>query len=873
MRRTAVVIALTGCAPISTNTRVHDTELRRANERIGEPAHETLAEAKPGDDGLAIAVVDRAMCTERPVRYVKRTETIERSVNKLVLSGELVLGLGAAGFGGYSLYDANQASTNGTDPTLPTSTTTVGALALAASAPFLIAGIIDIFRSGDEVHVRDDVAVPDPQHDAKVACGDTPKTGVVVALALPDGSSVPLGTSDAGGRIVVPWATLGASAVGGAAWPHTATLFDDHKAKLADVDVVPVRAALAEAMWKATVQSTDAAAYAAYASQFPEAHSTDLAAGRADVIAKQYAAAIAANDPVAAKAALAAWRAAAPDDPGHAQRDAEVAALTAKVEQAHALETATKGIEALEAGNVARPVPEIEAALARVASDPASASQADPLRVRLTAARAKLAPTLITRADTELRAGNYAAAVAAFQQAQDIGPAELGLAKRRPGFDKRIEAAIAGAVATAVRTGALDRAHELTDLGDKLLPGSAAIAAARHQIERGESAAQKAAADKAAREQAAADKAEADKAAADKAAADKAAREQAAADKAAADKAAREQAAADKAAAAQAARDKATADKAARDQAAADKAAADKAAREQAASEKAAAVQAARDKVAADKAAADQAAVAKAAADKAAREQAASEKAAAVQAARDKSAADKAATDQAAAAKVAALQAARDRLAADQAAAAKVSADKAAHDKVGAQQPPPTTNPTGQAAIEVQQPGAGSTEVKSGAFNSGYTDEEQCRPTGEVLVDPYGQRAELGAAAGIGFGAGYANQGMNKGMAGLLVGEAGVRYRMARAFGSLSGGTGLQTLDIAAGADGGLGYEVFHGLAIRGGYAHGWPIRSGSDWNELRADVGLSSLAGISWVGLRVRLDDSFGFNAFYVLVMLDRLR
>lgn len=231
----------------------------------------------------------------------------------------------------------------------------------------------------------------------------------------------------------------------------------------------------------------------------------------------------------------------------------------------------------------------------------------------------------------------------------------------------------------------------------------------------------------------------------------------------------------------------------------------------------------------------------KAAAEAAAAEQAAADKAAADKAAADKAAADKAAADKAAADKAAADKAAAEKAAADKAAADKAAADKAAADKNG-----------------------GAT-----AFDGGYTDEVETTAPRFVTNDPYDARPLVSGALNLGFGVGRAADQV----AGLMVGGAGLRIGPSRLFAELSGGTGLSHLDIAVGADVAWGNRKYHGLAVRAGYARGSRVREDVAFHELRADVGLASLEGFSWLSGRVRVDDMRGVDAFFFVIEIERVR
>lgn len=495
-RGASLLALLAGCLPVSESVRNQDTIIK---------SYEVEASRSPGEIRLVTASTNERLeltaeqvvtCTRERKQVVKRYRETERTTDHGLHGVVYALGVIGVLGGGAVIADAELADTPddrrikiGDDLK---ASRAVGISAAAAGGLLLVVGIASSVAAADGRKLLGDIEETVPGSQTTAECDRQPAANTEIALALPGTPPpiIPLGRTDARGKLVVVWADVvgklppGARAEGELVAGALDALRGDAAIgkPLTSLAHVTGPAADPEAAWAAAVAANTPEAYLAYRDRFPTsphaAEAVDRArAANARTALVRFDEALAAGNLDRAAEALATLR--ANSDPATiaaAQTRFDVARKTARIAAAR------QQLPALFAAVETAADPAAAFAEAKSAIDAireADVDEAARAQVQLDELRKRAVARLLREGQDALARRDFAAGAKKFDLATTIAIDVAAVARARA-------AALATAIKTALRQGrslARERRYdEAIAIADVLLgvaPGDKGVAAER----------------------------------------------------------------------------------------------------------------------------------------------------------------------------------------------------------------------------------------------------------------------------------------------------------------------------------------------------------------------------------------------------------
>jgi len=212
----ATLATLSACLPITKREFHRDTQLKLYDHEEERGNRTYLAEVSPNPTTLDVAVTSVASCEVEKRRVVRRHTKIEKTTNKFVHGSLYLVGVGGLGLAGFVLYD-NLSVDDPVNRAFPIGSTLedgqYAGIGISAAAGLLLMIALGSSASAvDYVAPSATVEIPIKRASKLAECGRKAGAGVYVGLVFSTGGVarvyVPIGKTDAAGRVAVSWATV-----------------------------------------------------------------------------------------------------------------------------------------------------------------------------------------------------------------------------------------------------------------------------------------------------------------------------------------------------------------------------------------------------------------------------------------------------------------------------------------------------------------------------------------------------------------------------------------------------------------------------------------------------------------------------------------
>ncbi|HWD38106.1 MAG TPA: hypothetical protein VG944_04605 [Fimbriimonas sp.] len=266
----SLIVAATGCAPISESVRYQDRWIKERTVSDEGAAVTVSTTVRYREDGAQITASSHRTCTEQVEDVFRRTRITERHADPT--SMYLLYGLGGlgVGIGALVVVDPNASTTSSSGYSTPMNTVSpsesraTGGVLLGLGAVTLAAGVVTSIRARDEVANLGTVTAVRPGSQRELSCEVKPAAGRDILLTTSSATNVSLGKTDHAGHLDIRWNALKAIFDGGQEPASSGTLAVAHGGTAGKIDLTYARTywaqqALADAKVLAGLDQVDEA--------------------------------------------------------------------------------------------------------------------------------------------------------------------------------------------------------------------------------------------------------------------------------------------------------------------------------------------------------------------------------------------------------------------------------------------------------------------------------------------------------------------------------------------------------------------------------------------------------------------------------------